>query len=198
VYSGHGATETPHGDPRLHARGSARNIRVFSAEGSLVVAGPPFANSQFRENELDAGGYVILHCNFEELRALASGAELLLGSGGSGSAGAVAAPSEVLAPVSSLQPRLTASLEIETLHEQRWVRTAVAAICAHLRESMDAKVLEFHPAHEEAVALYFEYAHTFGVLKRLEVIGAEMSALIELITGSAPSEEAARTMTFPD
>jgi hypothetical protein len=141
---------------------------------------------------------VILHCNFEELRALASGAELLLGGGGSGSEGAVAAPSEVLAPVALLQPRLTGSITIDSLHEQRWVRFAIDTICSHLRGSMDAKVVEYHPAHEEAVNLYFEYAHAYGVLQRLDQMGAEMSAMIELITGAAPTEESARSVTFPD
>jgi len=141
---------------------------------------------------------VILNCNFEELRALASGAELLLGVGASPSSGMVAAPSEALVQVSLLQPRLNASLSIDSLSEQRWVRLAVAAICQNLHDRLDEKVIEYHPAHEEAVALYFDYAHAFGVLKRLDEMGVEMAGMIELITGSKPTDISAQTVTFPD
>ena len=100
--------------------------------------------------------------------------------------------------MSILLPRLNASLSIENLSEQRWVRGAVAAICQNLHDRLDDKVLEYHPAHEEAVALYFDYAHAFGVLKRLDEMGVEMSGMIELITGAQPSELTARSITFPD
>src|SRR5690606_20812185 len=104
----------------------------------------------------------------------------------------------ILAQVAMLQPRLNASLTISTLEEQRWIRRAVEAICAVLHERMDEKLLEFHPAHEEAVALYFDYAHAFGVLRRLDAMGAEMSGIIELMTGEPPSEQSARRISFPD
>jgi hypothetical protein len=141
---------------------------------------------------------VLLICNFEELQALSTGADLLMEGGSFDSVGAVAAPPEAYAQVAMLQPRLKTSLDIETLDEQRWVRKAVAAICHELHERMDEKVLEFHPAHEEAVAYYFDYAHAFGVLHRLDDIGAEMTAMIELMTGQAPSLDAARGVNFSD
>jgi hypothetical protein len=141
---------------------------------------------------------VILNCNFEELQALAAGAELLIDSGDSGASGSIAAPAEAIAQVTLLLPRLNSSLLIRTLDEQRWVRKAVAAICLQLHERMDEKVLEYHPAHEEAVSYYFDYAHAFGVLRRLDAMGSEMVAIIELMTGGKPTEEAARRMTFPD
>ncbi len=141
---------------------------------------------------------MILNCSFEELRALEFGADLLLGSPVTASAGAVAAPAEALAEVALLQPRLAGSLSIETLSEQRSVRQAVAAICQGLHDRLDEKVLEYHPAHEEAVALYFDYAHSFGVLRRLDEMGAEMTAMIELITGESPTEASARAVAFPD
>jgi len=144
------------------------------------------------------GGPVILNCSFEELRALEFGAELLLGGPFAASEGAVAAPVEAIAEIALLQPRLTGSLSIETLSEQRSVRQAVAAICQGLHDRLDEKVLEFHPAHEEAVALYFDYAHAYGVLRRLDEMGTEMSGMIELITGLRPTEESARSVTFPD
>jgi hypothetical protein len=141
---------------------------------------------------------VILNCNFEELRALESGADLLLGGPLGAPEGAVAAPVESLVEVALLKPRLKGSLSIDTLLEQRSVRQAVAAICHGLHDRLDEKVLEYHPAHEEAVALYFDYAHAYGVLRRLDEMGAEMSAMIELITGERPTDESVRTVAFPD
>jgi hypothetical protein len=141
---------------------------------------------------------VILNCNFEELRALDAGAELLLEGSGDSASGAVAAPAEAIVHVSLLQPRLTSSLSIGTLAEQRWIRQAVAAICQNLHDRLEEKVLEFHPAHEEAVALYFDYAHAYGVLRRLDQMGTEMEGMVELITGEPPTEASARSVTFPD
>lgn len=140
---------------------------------------------------------MILHCSFEELRALASGAELFLTEYESRAQGYVVAPSEAMTDVEQLQPRLTHSLSINTLAEQRTVRKAVAAICEELHERLEEKVLQYHPAHEEAVALYFDYAYAFGVLNRLDEIGAEMTALIEVMNGSV-SDQAAGAVEFPD
>jgi hypothetical protein len=141
---------------------------------------------------------VILSCNFEELRALASGAELLLEGERGSSTGMVAAPAEALVQVAVLLPRLNASLSIGSLSEQRWVRGAVGAICQNLHDRLDDKVVEYHPAHEEAVALYFDYAHAFAVLKRLDEMGVEMAGMIELITGARPTDQTAQSITFPD
>ena len=140
---------------------------------------------------------MILHCNYEELHALAAGAELILDPFSVGTGG-VAAPMQAVTQVAMLQPRLTESLSIATLEEQRWVRRAVDAICTALHERMDEKVLEYHPAHEEAVTLYFEYAHAFGVLRRLDAIGSEMTDMIELMTGEPATEDSARKVAFPD
>ena len=141
---------------------------------------------------------MILYCNFEELQALGAGADLLLDSGGFGAMGAVAAPPEAIAQVALLQPRLTGALQISTLEEQRWIRRAVAAICTQLHERMDEKVLEYHPAHEQAVSYYFDYAHAFGVLRRLDEIGAEMAAMVELMAGGEVSDKSARGVRFAD
>lgn len=140
---------------------------------------------------------MILHCNFEELRALQAGAELILDPFSTGSGG-VAAPIQAASQVAMLEPRLGQSLSITTLEDQRLTRSAIDAICTVLHERMDEKVLEYHPAHEEAVALYFEYAHAFGVLRRLDALGAEMTDMIELMTGEPATEEDARNVTFPD
>ncbi len=141
---------------------------------------------------------MILNCSFEELRALDIGAELLLDGSGDASSGAVAAPAEAIVHVSLLQPRLTHSLSIGTLAEQRWVHHAVAAICQNLHDRLEEKVLEYHPAHEEAVGLYFDYAHAYGVLRRLEEMGIEMEAMVELITGEPVTDASAQSVNFPD
>lgn len=140
---------------------------------------------------------MILHCNFEELRALAAGAEMAarepLGEGAS-----VAAPAEAAAQIELLLPRLTGDLSVETLAEQRGLRQAVALICETLRVRLEDRVLAHNPAHEEAIATYFDYAHTRTVLHRLDSIGAEMSAMIELMTGAPATPATARAITFPD
>jgi hypothetical protein len=81
---------------------------------------------------------MIIHCNYEELHALAAGAELILDPFSMGTGG-VAAPMQAVTQVAMLQPRLTESLSIATLEEQRWVRRAVDAICTALHERMDER-----------------------------------------------------------
>ena len=141
---------------------------------------------------------MILSFNFEELRALETGAELFLAEHSHASGSPIVAPSEARADVERLRPRLAAAISISTLADQRTLRKAVAAIAGDLHERMEETVLRYHPAHEEAVSLYFDYAHVFGVLTRLDEIGTEMSALIELMTGGPISDEAARAVTVPD
>jgi hypothetical protein len=141
---------------------------------------------------------VILNCNFEELRALSSGADLARQAHVLTSDAPVVAPAEALPHIDRLQPRLNGSLSIHTLAEQQSVRLAVAAICENLHDRLEAKVLEYHPAHEDAVNLYFDYAHAFAVLNRLDEMGAEMRAMIEVMTGTPASSAAASTITFPD
>lgn len=141
---------------------------------------------------------MILHCNFEELQALSSGAELVL-SGSYGTAGgAVAAPSEAVAYVELLRPHLTGDIGIATLAEQRRHREAVALICDNLRMRLEGEVVEHDPSHEEAVNLYFDYGYAIRVLDRLDQMGAEMAAMIELMTGEAPTDRAAANVNFPD
>lgn len=141
---------------------------------------------------------MILHCNFEELRALASGGEMVAQSARSQCGGGVAAPSEAVAHLEQLLPRLTGDLSITTLDEQEAVRKAVALICTSLKNRMDEKVVEEHPGHEEAVSLYFDYGYSRAVLDRVEGMGAEMAGMIELMTGESPTEQTRTTITFPD
>lgn len=120
---------------------------------------------------------MILNCNFEELRALSSGADVLLEARGS----RAALPERILAEVEAMRPRLTGDIEVDTVAEQQGLRTAVAAVTGSLRDRMNAMVLDHHPGYEEAVLLYFEYAHALTLLRRLDGIGAELSALEDLM-----------------
>ncbi|HEX8392495.1 MAG TPA: hypothetical protein VF665_09085 [Longimicrobium sp.] len=140
---------------------------------------------------------MILHCNFEELRALASAGEAVVAAAeGESQSGAVQAPAEGIARVEMLLPRLTGDFSIETLQDQRRVRAAVGLICDDLRGRMDQSIIEHNPAHEEAVTLYFDYGHSRSVLHRLDVMGSEMEAIVDLITGGHP--EIGESIPFPD
>lgn len=141
---------------------------------------------------------MILRCNYEELRALANGADLVLADEEAGSSGGVAAPAEALALVEQLTPRLVGDLSVETLADQRNLRRAVAFICDNLRSRMEEVVVEHYPAHEEAVSQYFDYGYALAVLRRLDRAGEEMTAIIELTTGEPVSDASAATFNFPD
>ncbi|HEX8432173.1 MAG TPA: hypothetical protein VF625_12875 [Longimicrobium sp.] len=138
---------------------------------------------------------MILHCNFEELRALSSAVEMMVAEAESPET-AVAAPPEGVAKAEQLVPLLTGDLTIDTLEDQRRIRETVGLIVTDLLRRMDEKVIEFSPGHEESVALYFDYAHSRTVLNRLDLMGAEMTAIIDLIAGGTPG--AAAGITFPD
>ena len=140
---------------------------------------------------------MILHCTFEELSAISAGAGRVLAEAGSGAA-VVLAPPEVIADVEALQPRLTGDISMTRLAEQQSIARAVTYIVAEMKQRLDTLILEEHPASEFAVGAYFDYAHALTVQDRVVRIGAEMSAIIELATGRAPTAEAAREFTFPD
>ena len=139
---------------------------------------------------------MILHCNFEELRALASAGEAVVAAAEGPSAGAVSAPAEGVAKVEMLLPRLKGDFSIETLDEQRRVRHAVAVIVDDLKSLMDHQIVDHGPAHEDAVTLYFDYGHSRTVLHRLDRMGSEMQAIVDLITEGHPDQGGA--ITFPD
>lgn len=140
---------------------------------------------------------MILRCNFEELRALRAGARAFLGLEPEAARG-VAAPPASRAHVEALVPHLVGDLELETLAAQRVTEAGLRAIVDHLRVEMEQLVAARHPADEVAVAAYFDFAHAYSVLARVEETGREMAALIELVTGSPPTKANALTFTFPD
>jgi hypothetical protein len=140
---------------------------------------------------------VILYISYEEVRALRQGARSFLREDSSGPC-AVAAPPAARAEVSALEERLVGDLGVGTLAEQRTVASAVGHIVECLRIEMETLVGETHPAHEGAVAAYFDYAHSLSVLQRLRDMGSEMEAMIEVMTGKPADLAAASAIHFPD
>jgi hypothetical protein len=140
---------------------------------------------------------VILHFNYEEIQALRAGARAFLGHE-TVSPAAVLAPSETRAQVEALLPRLVGDLSFSTLAELRVVQGAVDAVVESLRVQMESMVLATHAADEDAVSAYFDFAHALTVAHRIDEIASEMEAMIELVTGEAPTDAAARTFQFPD
>lgn len=140
---------------------------------------------------------VILHFNFEEIQALKAGARAFLGEEVPSPA-AVLAPSETRAHVEALLPRLVGTISFTTLAELREVQSAVDAVVESLRSHMESRVLATHAADEDAVSAYFDFAHGLTVSNRVDELASEMEAMIELVTGEAPTDAAARTFRFPD
>ena len=140
---------------------------------------------------------VILQCNYEELRALRSGARSWLDSHPRESV-AVAAPPPGRPEVEALLPYLEGDLTLPTFAHQRVVEAGLEAVVQLLRVEMELMVVQNHPAHEGAVAAYFDFAHAYAVLSRVREVGREMQALIEVVTGAPVSEEVARGFVFPD
>ena len=140
---------------------------------------------------------MILQCTFEELRALREGARTFLGGDAPTTAAVAAPPSERVA-VEKLLSRLTGDLSISTLAEQRRVEDGVEAVVETLRIEMEALVLSTHAGDEGAVSAYFDFAHSLSVLGRIQELGGEMEAMIELMTGAPATPEIAADFQFPD
>lgn len=133
---------------------------------------------------------MILHLSFEELRAIVSAGELVVAGGESRGAGVLAGR------VERLLPRLVGDVSVESLDDQRQLRGTVGLLVDEMHRRLDRQVIETHPGHEEAVSLYFDYAHARSVLDRLDRMGAEMEAIAELIGGG--DRAASGGISFPD
>jgi hypothetical protein len=140
---------------------------------------------------------VILHCNYEELQALRSGARSMLDDNPENRC-AVAAYESRKAGVEALLPYLEGDLDFRTLGELRNVSSAIGTIVECLRAEMDSVVIATHPAHENAVAAYFDYAHAYSVLGRLRELDHQMESMIEVVIGGRPDERVIREFVFPD
>jgi hypothetical protein len=128
---------------------------------------------------------VILNCEFEEFRALDRGAELVLEARAAGSPLLKLASRETLEQVENLRPLLNGSITVSDLSEIDSIQTAVRLISRTLKRMLHEKVIEFHPAHEEAVGLYFDYAHVLTVEHRVDRMAAEMHAIADLLNSSS-------------
>ena len=140
---------------------------------------------------------MILYCNFEELAALTAGGHRLVAAAGAGDQ-PVIAPPQALVDLENMLPRLTGDVEIDTLHDQRGLERAATFLLADLAARMDQAILDQHPAAEDAVLAYFDYAHVRSVHNRLVRIGEEMAAIIELATGAPADDTTARGFSFSD
>lgn len=139
---------------------------------------------------------MILHCTYEELAALGATASRVM-SAAEGSA-RVAAPPQALADVSLLHPRLRGDISVPTLDDQRAIERAVEYLLEELRDRMNEFILTQHVGSEDSINAYFDYAHVYTLRDRVRGLGREMVAMIELMTGEAPTLEISRSVTFPD
>ncbi|MGH7476058.1 MAG: hypothetical protein ACRELD_07200 [Longimicrobiales bacterium] len=138
---------------------------------------------------------MILHCSFEELTALRGGIESVLANL---EGGGVAAPPETHAELESLLPRLDSDLSLSSYAEQQRLERSVAIVLEHVHSLMDGYILGEYVGSENAVQTYFDYAYVLTVADRVRLVGEEMAAMIELVTGTPPSPESARSFSFPD
>lgn len=139
---------------------------------------------------------MILHCNYEELQALRAGAHNVLEPHPQGPS--VPMTEARRSGVEALLPQLEGDMSFHTLAEQRRVEASVGAIVESLKLEMDAHVVATHPAHEAAVAAYFDYAHALAVHGRLREVGRQMEAMIEVVAGGRPDDSLVREFVFPD
>lgn len=141
---------------------------------------------------------VILRCTFEELSALTTGAKFALEAASTCDDTRIAAPSEVVADVEALVPRLDGDLSVSTLAEEEQLERAVGFILSRLEERMNVLVLDQYVGSDDAINAYFDYAYVLRVHDRLESIAEEMHAMVELMTGEPPTEASKTEITFPD
>jgi len=140
---------------------------------------------------------MILTCNYEEITALTHGAQVYLEDAG-GADVLLPTPGANRVEVEALLARLGGYLSVRTLEDQRDLETGIRAVVQFLREVVDSRVLAAHPADEEAVSAYFDFAHALSVLQRVIHMGEEMTALVELMGGGVPGERSVREFVFPD
>jgi hypothetical protein len=140
---------------------------------------------------------VILRCNYEEIQALRQGAASVLGLDGASPCG-LPSSAHHRGEVQRFLDRLDGDLSVRTLSEQMELVMAVRTIVECLEAELKSTVVQSHPSDEGAVDAYFDFAHAFAVLSRLDDMGTEMEAMISLMTGQVVTPELARTFQFPD
>ena len=140
---------------------------------------------------------MILYISYEEARALQHGARSFLGDETQDMC-SVAAPPAARAEISALVERPAGDLDVDTLAEQRSLTLALSSVVDCLRVDMEALVGNTHPAHEGAVEAYFHYAHALSVLQRMQEMGSEMEAMIEVMTDLPVDGVAEASFHFPN
>ncbi len=136
---------------------------------------------------------MILSCNFEEVTALIHGARSYL-EDGPVTGYAVTSTTALREAVERVVLGIDGDVSVNTLREQEELESGLGAVVEHLHATLESSVLALHPAAEEAVSAYFDYAHALAVLGRVRVMGSEMRALLELVGGAEP----AGSFWFPD
>ena len=134
---------------------------------------------------------MILELTYEEVTALNSAAERIRSAG----RGGIAAPPEALAALDERLP-LRGDVSIMTVHDQARLLRSVDVVLQHLKQRMDALVLEQYVGSDDAVNAYFDYANVLTARTRLHTLGLEMRAMADLI-GEGPGPGADDT-GFPD
>jgi hypothetical protein len=140
---------------------------------------------------------VILYLSFEELAALGSSADRVLFAGAASGHGVVAPP-QLLADVEQFSHQLSGDIAVKSLQQQRTLQLVVRHLLDGCRANMDEAVLLQHAAAESAVAAYFEYAHVLTVSQRVNAMGSEMAAIVQVMTGADPDSESGRRFSFPE
>lgn len=124
---------------------------------------------------------MILKLSYEELTALNSAAQRMR----DGVGGGVAAPPEAIAALDERLP-LRGDVAVDSPEEQARLLAAIDAVLAHLRERMDALILEQYVGAEDPVNAYFDYANVLTARHRLFELGRRMRAVNEVIRESEP------------
>jgi hypothetical protein len=143
---------------------------------------------------------MILTVNYEELLALRAGKRIVL-DGRADSAGAETPsylPTEGDRAAVRDMPALDGDLSVSTLADAERLETGLNVLASALHAEMNQSILVTHPASEDAVASYFEYAHVLSVLGRVEEMRASMEDVIELVSGGTEGDELLSTFVFPD
>ncbi len=137
---------------------------------------------------------MILRMSFEELTALNSAADRLMSVAGEGS---VLAPPECMVALESRLP-LGGDISIMTRAEQRRLLGAVELVLDHLKRRMDALILEQYVGSDDSVNSFFDYANVLTTRDRLEGMGREMDAIMELIDVDEQGAGEGGELNFPD
>jgi len=126
---------------------------------------------------------MILELSYEEVTALNSAAERMRAGGGGG----VAAPPEAIAALDERLP-LPGDVTVDSAAEQARLMAAMDAVLAHLKQRMDALILEQYVGADDPVNAYFDYANVFTVRHRLAHLGHHMRAVDAVIRESEPDD----------